>query len=95
MFQEGWYRFEGDAGAQMADNKEPPAWEDCGTSRVVWLQGDHPGMGDGTVDRAFCVTGLEENCETTITGRVRTCSDKVFLQFVYGVVPISITIPAH
>ena len=47
--QPGWYRFEGEAGTVLADQAAPPIWEGCGTSRVVWLEGGHPGVESGTV----------------------------------------------
>ena len=33
----------------LADHANPPSWEGCGTSRVVWLEGGHPGVESGTV----------------------------------------------
>ena len=42
MMQDGWYRFDGEAGERLADNTGAPSWEDCGTSRVGWLFGSHP-----------------------------------------------------
>ena len=32
-----WYRFEGEAGSQLADIRDPPRWEECGTSKVQSL----------------------------------------------------------
>ena len=43
--QEAWYRFEGEAGTQLADQRDPQKWETCGTSRVAWLRGNHPDLG--------------------------------------------------
>ena len=49
LCQAGWYRFEGEAGTVLGDQTAPPIWEGCGTSRVVWLAGRHPGVESGTV----------------------------------------------
>ena len=71
----------------LADGDDPPSWEACGTSRVVWLQGNHPMISDGTVERTFCITGVQENCETTVVGKVRTCISEAGGQyFVYDLV---------
>ena len=67
----------------MADTQDPPAWEECGTSMVVWLHGDHPEISDGTVDRTFCVTGLNVECDTTLPGKVMACSHLNAQFFVY------------
>ena len=42
IFKVKWYRFEGDAGTQLADRRDPQKWGTCGTSRVAWMRGDHP-----------------------------------------------------
>ena len=47
--QAGWFRFMGEAGVQLADQRSPPTWEGCGTSRVAWLEGGHPSLIQGTV----------------------------------------------
>ena len=51
LFQEAWYRFQGEAGTHLADYRDPPEWEDCGTSRVAWLKDPHPFLKEGTVNR--------------------------------------------
>ena len=62
--QEGWYRFQGPAGSQLADEESPPGWEECGTSQVAWLQGEHPAITQGTVSTTLCLAGVE-NEETS------------------------------
>ena len=67
----------------MADTQDPPAWEECGTSMVVWLQGDHPGISEGTVDRTLCVTGIDAEYDTTLNVKVRARSHLNAQFFVY------------
>ena len=69
----GWYRFTGEAGTIMSDISDPPSWEGCGTSRVVWLRGTHPDISQGTVKVEYCMTGVRDSCEVTVTGELRTC----------------------
>jgi len=51
QLKEEWYRFEGEAGTQLADERSRPGWEVCGTSRVGWLEGKHPTYEQGVVNR--------------------------------------------
>ena len=73
--QDGWYRFEGEAGTQLADQRDPQKWESCGTSRVAWLRGDHPSLEQGTVQRTVCVGEITGDCGHDSLTSVRTCPD--------------------
>ena len=48
----GWYRFQGDAGDQMADKCVPTNY--CGTQHPGWLNGTHPTVAEGVVTRKVC-----------------------------------------
>ena len=48
----GWYRFQGDAGDQMADKCVPTNY--CGTEHPGWLSGTHPSVAAGVVTRKVC-----------------------------------------
>ena len=48
----GWYRFQGDAGNQMADKCVPA--NHCGTRLSGWLNGSHPTIAEGVVTRRVC-----------------------------------------
>lgn len=48
----GWYRFSGAAGNQMADSCV--AGYRCGTRYPGWLDGSHPSVTDGAVQRRVC-----------------------------------------
>ena len=73
--QDAWYRFEGEAGTQLADQRDPQKWEACGTSRVAWLRGSHPSLDQGTVERTVCVGEITGDCGHDSLARVRTCPD--------------------
>ena len=48
----GWYRFQGAAGDQMADKCVP--MNHCGTRYPGWLNGPHPTVAEGVVNRTVC-----------------------------------------
>ena len=72
----------------MADNLSPPGWESCGTSRVVWLAGEHPSLDQGTVEVTLCVSGLSSRCTVKVRGAVRECRAGGENYYVYRLVPI-------
>ena len=72
----------------LADSSGPPGWEECGTSRVVWLAGPHPELEDGTVAVTLCVSGLSSSCTVRVTGAVRQCRGETENYFVYRLVPV-------
>ncbi|XP_068739004.1 uncharacterized protein [Montipora capricornis] len=48
----GWYRFSGEAGTQMADSC--PKIHHCSTDSPGWLNGTHPTVAEGIVQRKVC-----------------------------------------
>ena len=68
----GWYRFSGEAGRQMADSCVDRYH--CGTVAPGWLNGTHPAVADGAVQRQVCFNGGSEGCcyHTTYIS-VRNC----------------------
>uniref|UniRef100_A0A8C5KNK6 ZP domain-containing protein n=1 Tax=Jaculus jaculus TaxID=51337 RepID=A0A8C5KNK6_JACJA len=48
----GWYRFEGEGGIRMPESCVPVYR--CHTFAPMWLQGSHPVLGDGIVNRTGC-----------------------------------------
>lgn len=83
QLKEEWYRFEGEAGTQLADERSRPGWEVCGTSRVGWLEGKHPSLDEGTVNRTLCVTEISGHCGYSQKGQVRACRDSDGEFYVY------------
>jgi len=74
QLKEEWYRFEGEAGTQLADERSRPGWEVCGTSRVGWLEGKHPTLDEGAVNRTLCVTEISGHCGYSQIGQVNNLS---------------------
>ncbi|KAK7484265.1 hypothetical protein BaRGS_00024514, partial [Batillaria attramentaria] len=52
QLQNGWYRFTSLAGGRMPDHCVDRFH--CGTHAPIWLNGTHPDVGDGVVDRMVC-----------------------------------------
>ena len=66
---EAWYRFEGDAGTRTpttcVDKRK------CGTDFPGWLNGIHPTVGDGEVDRKVCFHAFSNCCNDRKRIRVK------------------------
>jgi len=72
----GWYRFQEDAGYQMADRCVP--MNHCGTEQPGWLSGSHPTVAEGVVTRKVCYEGrifdwYSSCCFYSNNIRVRNC----------------------
>ena len=74
----------------LADSTAPPGWEQCGTSRVVWLAGTHPSLAQGTLEVSLCVSGLSSSCTARLGGAVRRCRGEEGEEeyFVYRLGPV-------
>ena len=67
----GWYRFWGDAGKQMADSCVPEFR--CGAELPGWLNGSHPEIAEGAVRRKVCFRYKNNCCEYSTSITVRNC----------------------
>ena len=67
----GWYRFSGGAGSQMAESCVN--MNHCGTGAPGWLNGTHPAVLDGTVQRQVCFRYLNSCCYYSTYISVRNC----------------------
>jgi len=56
----GWYRLAGAAGSALPES--PPADFDCGTGAGGWLNGVHPTVADGVVQREACFSFAGSTC---------------------------------
>ena len=67
----GWYRF---FGGNMPESKIDPYH--CGTIAPIWMNGTHPTVADGIVNRKACVNfmGRRKGCFIAIPIRVKNCS---------------------
>ncbi|CAH3115354.1 unnamed protein product, partial [Porites lobata] len=68
---DGWYRFGGGAGDQMADSCVP--YRHCRAQRPGWLNGSHPTVADGAVNRFVCFSSLSDCCQFSTSITVRNC----------------------
>ena len=80
-----WYRFSGDAGTKMTD-KCPPMHMSCSTSIPGWLNGAHPSVDDGEVERTTCWTYHSGCCSYVKTIKVRNCGE--FFVYRLGPAPV-------
>ena len=67
----GWYRFNGEAGTQMADSCVNVYH--CGTESPGWLNGTHPGLNDGAVRRQVCFSSFDNCCHHSNEITVQHC----------------------
>ena len=68
----GWYRFVGAAGTKMPTTRVPPYR--CGTDWSGWLNGAHPTVEDGEVQRMVCFSGRSLYCNYRIRISAKNCS---------------------
>ena len=67
----GWYRFQGDAGTKMPTTC--PQTNSCATDAPSWLNGAHPTVGEGKVNRQVCFHWSSNCCNWSINIQVRNC----------------------
>ena len=72
----GWYRFSGGAGTQMAE--ACPKMYSCSTNSSGWLNGTHPTVAEGIVQRKVCFSQrvsqfLNDCCNHSKNISVRNC----------------------
>ena len=78
---EGWYRFKGAAGTKMPTTRVP-AFR-CDTVRSGWLDGAHPTVEDGEVQRKVCFSDRSTGCINSRKIFVKNCGS----YFVYKLYP--------
>ena len=82
MLSIDWYRFSGAAGNQIAESCVDMFR--CGTSRPGWLNGSHPTVDEGAVQRRVCFSYISDCCYFSTYIRVRNCGGF----FVYQLKPL-------
>ena len=68
----GWYRFQGAAGDRMPD--KCVLRFRCGTKHPGWLNGTHPTIADGVVNRTVCFSAIGNCCLWHNMIKVKNCS---------------------
>ena len=71
MLSTDWYRFSGAAGNQMAESCVD--MDHCGTFYPGWLNGSHPTVNEGAVQRRVCFRYYSDCCSFWTYIRVRNC----------------------
>ena len=71
QLSEGWYRFVGAAGTKMPTTRVP-AYR-CGTDWSGWLDGSHPTVEDGKVQRMVCFSNRPDGCKEVKKISVKNC----------------------
>ncbi|XP_067038168.1 uncharacterized protein [Acropora muricata] len=80
-----WYRFTGRAGTVMPTKCVPKLH--CGTLSPGWLNGKHPAVREGQVERMVCFTKEDNCCYWYSSVKVRNCG-KYFV-YKFGQLPAS------
>lgn len=76
----GWYRFNGTAGFKIPSSCVAKSM--CNTDATGWLNGAHPTLEEGVVNRTVCFHWSSNCCNWSVTIQVRNCG----LFFVYKLV---------
>ena len=71
QLSEGWYRFAGAAGTKMPTTRVP-AYR-CGADWSGWLDGSHPAVEDGEVQRTVCFSDRSTGCQYIKEISVKNC----------------------
>ena len=69
----GWFRFQGEAGTQMATTC-PPHWS-CNSGANGWMKGELPSVADGRVTRMACFHVSNRCCFSFKYIQVRNCGE--------------------
>ncbi|XP_078062216.1 uncharacterized protein LOC144488067, partial [Mustelus asterias] len=77
----GWYRFNSSGGWKIPETRVAPGH--CSTHHPGWLQGSHPTLEQGEVNRTVCFLKDEEMCEWKREIKIKNCSS----YFVYELKP--------
>lgn len=78
----GWYRFVGDGGVRMPEDCVPTFR--CQTSAPLWLNGTHPGLGEGIVNRTACAHWSGNCCLWKTEVLVKACPGPYYVYRLEG-----------
>lgn len=79
----GWYRFVGSGGVRIPENCVSEYR--CGSQAPVWMNGAHPVIRDGIVDRTACANWIGDCCYLTSTFQVKACSQGYYVYKISGI----------
>ncbi|XP_068103348.1 uromodulin-like [Hyperolius riggenbachi] len=78
----GWYRFKGRYDQKMLGHVVPAF--SCGTEAPMWMNGSHPTVEDGVVDRTTCASWSGESCFWSRNINVRMCPQGFYVYMLQG-----------
>ena len=83
-----WYRFMGEAGNRMQDHCPRTGRFHCQTFLPGWLNGTHPRVVDGEVERQVCFYNVQKMdcCRDSTVVKVKNCGDQYYI---YQLKPIT------
>ncbi|KAM5151667.1 uromodulin-like [Mantella aurantiaca] len=73
----GWYRFKGEYDLQIPERCIPE--NSCGTYIPIWMNGSHPTVSDGVVNRKACSHWYDGCCTQSFNISVRMCPDGFYV----------------
>ncbi|XP_037363412.1 pancreatic secretory granule membrane major glycoprotein GP2 [Talpa occidentalis] len=78
----GWYRFVGEGGSKMPEVCIPPFR--CQTAAPMWLNGSHPMVEEGIVNRTACAHWSGNCCLWKSQVQVKACQDNYYVYRLQG-----------
>ncbi|KAM4631553.1 uromodulin-like [Discoglossus pictus] len=78
----GWYRFQGRNDQQIPEYCVPV--NSCGTQSPMWLNGEHPTIMDGVVNRTVCANWDGHCCLWSTDIKVKACSGGYYVYKLNG-----------
>ncbi|KAM5158340.1 uncharacterized protein ACMZJ9_009632 [Mantella aurantiaca] len=78
----GWYRFKGEYDQQIPERCVPEY--SCGTNIPIWMNGSHPAVSDGVVNRKACSNWFSGCCTVSFNISVRMCPEGFYVYKLQG-----------
>ncbi|XP_075687669.1 uromodulin-like [Rhinoderma darwinii] len=79
----GWYRFTGIGGIRMPETCVPE--RQCKTYAPMWINGTHPGEGEGIVNLTACVHWNRNCCHQSTSVQIKACPGGYHVYNINGV----------
>ncbi|KAM5152690.1 uromodulin-like [Mantella aurantiaca] len=78
----GWYRFKGEYNQKIPEHCVPQY--SCGTNIPIWMNGSHPAVSDGVVNRTACSNWYSGCCTQPFNISVRMCPEGFYVYKLQG-----------
>ncbi|XP_072272970.1 uromodulin-like [Pyxicephalus adspersus] len=73
----GWYRFKGESVQKIPEHCVPQY--SCGTNNPIWMNGSHPAVSDGIVNRTACSNYYDGCCTNPFSISVKMCPEGFYV----------------